>query len=486
MATEHDTSEKTTPSVRGILRLIQELKRSPAGAVLYKQIERMVDAAESAAIERERLYTFLIQALLGAYADHLTPASPLHVQVKLLQRQLDGTITSNELHEIGRHVDLYADHIAKMRHIDASILEQVLAPLLEYYSGKAAPAPGSAAPSAHKPAATLSTPGSDQEAETIKPAEQGPPSISTYQRYVTTTQRELQDIQSTLAKRIQETISRNEQFGVLLDVVRDELLQARDADDVDRARRQLLDEVDNLSKSNQVLESKLSEAYNYLQIIESGSRELSDELTRVRQLSLTDELTELPNRRAFLRRLEDEVGRAQRYGSPLALVMIDLDYFKEINDRYGHAMGDATLRSYAQHILTVFRHHDMVARYGGEEFAVLLTNADQEGALAALNKARRLVAEVTCQENGTVISLPTFSAGVALYSPGETPTTLVQRADEALYRAKQLGRNRIELDQVRLVGRRGQDERPRSRTEAAQPSEPLTRQSGNAHGVGGD
>jgi diguanylate cyclase (GGDEF)-like protein len=450
----------------------------------------MIDANEAAASERERLYTFLIQALLGAYADHLTPGSPLHVQVKLLQRQLDGAITSSELHEISRHVDLYADHIAKMRHIDAGILEVVLAPLVEYYSGKIAPGAPTSAPAARGPAASVQPLSADEQREEVAevqaPAVHGPPSISTYQRYVTTTQRELQDIQSTLAKRIQETISRNEQFGVLLDVVRDELLQAHNVEDVERARRQLLDEVDNLSKSNQVLEGKLSEAYNYLQIIESGSRELSDELTRVRQLSLTDELTELPNRRAFLRRLEDEVGRAQRYGSPLALVMIDLDYFKEINDRYGHAMGDATLRSYAQHILTVFRHHDMVARYGGEEFAVLLTNADQEGAMAALNKARRLVAEVTCQENGTVINLPTFSAGVALYSPGETPTTLVQRADEALYRAKQLGRNRIELDQVRLVARRGQDERARIRTEAEQDSEPHARQSSTAHGASGD
>lgn len=89
-------------------------------------------------------------------------------------------------------------------------------------------------------------------------------------------------------------------------------------------------------------------------------------------LSLTDELTGLPNRRAFMRRVEEETGRAQRYGTPLALAIMDLDRFKDINDTYGHAAGDVVLRCYSERVLTSFRHYDMVARYGGDEFSVLL------------------------------------------------------------------------------------------------------------------
>ena len=81
-------------------------------------------------------------------------------------------------------------------------------------------------------------------------------------------------------------------------------------------------------------------------------------------MSLTDELTGLPNRRAFMRRMEDEVARVQRYGFPLSFALIDLDRFKSINDEFGHAAGAEVLRVYSRNIMTVFRHHDMVARYG--------------------------------------------------------------------------------------------------------------------------
>jgi len=87
-----------------------------------------------------------------------------------------------------------------------------------------------------------------------------------------------------------------------------------------------------------------------------------------------------------------------------------------------------------------------VARYGGEEFAVLLPNTDSDGAVRALNKVRRRANETRWQVNGTVAKVPTFSAGVSLYKPGESASAFIERADKALYRAKHLGRNRIELD----------------------------------------
>jgi len=136
----------------------------------------------------------------------------------------------------------------------------------------------------------------------------------------------------------------------------------------------------------------------------------------------------------------------QRYGFPMSFALMDLDHFKEINDEFGHAAGDEVLRVYSKNILSVFRHHDMVARYGGEEFAVLLPNTDADGAIRALNKVKRRAAETRWQCNGTVARVPSFSAGVSLFKPGESANAFIERADKALYRAKRLGRDRIELD----------------------------------------
>ena len=257
---------------------------------------------------------------------------------------------------------------------------------------------------------------------------------------------DIRQLQSSLGQQVMETITQNEEFGVILEVVMAELRQAEDVAGIENARWTLIREVEKLMKGHNDLADKLDNTHHYLQLVESDSRELTDELSRVRMLSLTDELTGLANRRAFVRRLEDEVARVQRYGFPLSFALMDLDHFKSINDEFGHAAGDEVLRVYAKNILSVFRHHDMVARYGGEEFAVLLPNTDADGAIRALNKVRRRAAETRWQSNGTVSQVPSFSAGVSLFKPGESASAFIERADKALYRAKRLGRDRIELD----------------------------------------
>jgi diguanylate cyclase (GGDEF)-like protein len=110
------------------------------------------------------------------------------------------------------------------------------------------------------------------------------------------------------------------------------------------------------------------------------------------------------------------------------------------------------LRVFAGEILSIFRHHDLVARYGGEEFAVLLPNTHVEGAMRALRKVQKRAQETSFQQEGSTLPLPSFSAGLSLYRPGETPENFIQRADHAMYRAKRLGRNRIETDQAEGVG----------------------------------
>ena len=175
--------------------------------------------------------------------------------------------------------------------------------------------------------------------------------------------------------------------------------------------------------------------------------ELVIALRHTEALSLTDELTGLPNRRAFVQRLEQELSRSQRTGQPLVMVLLDIDNFKGANDRYGHYVGDMILRCYAQSMVRDLRQHDLLARYGGEEFVLLLPETSLDDARNALVKLGRRIRREPLDAGGTCIDLPTFSAGIACLRSGESATVLINRADQSLYRAKRLGRNRIEGDE---------------------------------------
>ncbi len=195
----------------------------------------------------------------------------------------------------------------------------------------------------------------------------------------------------------------------------------------------------------------IASAYRSLQAEVMALRAERDALTVALQhtqaLSLTDELTGLPNRRAFVQRLEQEFSRSQRLGQSLTIVLLDIDNFKGVNDRHGHYVGDGILRCYAQSMARELRQHDLLARYGGEEFVLLLPDTNLTDARNALNKLSRQMRCVFMHADGPCIDLPTFSAGIACLRPGESSTALINRADLCLYQAKHLGRNRIEADE---------------------------------------
>jgi len=161
-------------------------------------------------------------------------------------------------------------------------------------------------------------------------------------------------------------------------------------------------------------------------------------------LARTDALTGLANRRAFDEAAEQEVQRALRYNTPLALVMTDLDHFKAINDRHGHHVGDQVLQHFARTLSASVRNIDLVGRWGGEEFAILMPGTDLEEAAQAAERMR-LAVENAEPPLGDQACAYTASFGVAAFR-ADTPTmvSLLGRADAALYRAKDGGRNRVE------------------------------------------
>ncbi|KAA3646266.1 MAG: diguanylate cyclase [Chloroflexi bacterium] len=157
----------------------------------------------------------------------------------------------------------------------------------------------------------------------------------------------------------------------------------------------------------------------------------------VRRQALTDALTALPNRRAFDLRLEDEISRAQRYENKMALVMMDFNDFKRVNDRYGHPAGDRMLRRFAVCMQNSVRRTDFLARYGGDEFVLLLPETDGKNAEILAQKLQRDLMQCTFDIKLGTSELVTLSYGVGAYpADGEDARTVLQVADQALYRAK--------------------------------------------------
>ena len=180
--------------------------------------------------------------------------------------------------------------------------------------------------------------------------------------------------------------------------------------------------------------------------LEARARELELAYGRILALSQTDHLTGVPNRRFMDDALRRELARCQRSGAPLAVLFVDLDHFKRVNDQLGHDVGDSVLAAVANELQVALRPYDVLARWGGEEFLVLLPESDAGQARRIAERLRERLAELVIP--GCPWSV-TGSIGIAARRPDDSPSSLVHRADEALYRAKAAGRNRVEGERRR-------------------------------------
>lgn len=179
--------------------------------------------------------------------------------------------------------------------------------------------------------------------------------------------------------------------------------------------------------------------------IESLNRDLERANARLERIAALDGLTGIPNRRAFDERLQNEWARAQRTGGSLALIMIDVDFFKKYNDRYGHVMGDDCLKQIAGVLQTGIRAADLAARIGGEEFTILLADGNFEGAARAAEMARAQIEGLALPHADSPIGVVTASVGFTVERADrlDSVETLLASADKALYRAKSGGRNKV-------------------------------------------
>jgi diguanylate cyclase (GGDEF)-like protein len=479
----HESGE--AGALREVLGFLENLTQTATGAVIYDQIARVVSDFETAQDRIEQTYSALLFALLDAYSRNPSSDHVLEVTARIIRMRqsaalslpaiaaLRAELLGEEAPEGGGPSDAMSKAAnALLSGIGASRAATVVPLSTARPTPSPAPAPAPAAgapqpvpapppapaappieptPQSHEVEPQVAAPAApSEEAELATYA----PRRETELRVVPTDDRadldrkreEFRRLQEALIEKLGDAIAQSTEFGTLLRIEREALEHAKSVQEIHSLREILISGVEELIAGQENLATKLRGSSDYLAMIRSDSDRLHDELSKVRLQSLTDESTGLSNRRAFMRRLEEEIGRSQRYATPLALVIIDLDGFKAVNDTHGHAAGDAVLRCYASNVLSIFRHHDMVARYGGEEFAVLLPNTALEGVQAAMRKVQARSGRTTCEYGNAMRPLPTFSAGLTMYVPGEPPNAFIDRSDRALYRAKRLGRNRVEVE----------------------------------------
>jgi diguanylate cyclase (GGDEF)-like protein/PAS domain S-box-containing protein len=201
--------------------------------------------------------------------------------------------------------------------------------------------------------------------------------------------------------------------------------------------------------SRQVLDSVTGEVKEFVTVLRDISERMQFEQT-LASLALTDGLTGLANRRSFDETLNREWMRTLREGSQLSLLLIDIDSFKALNDKYGHQVGDDYLRTISAAVSGVVRAPDIVARYGGEEIAVVLPGADTQGAVEIAERVRTAIEALRLTHEGNPLGggcvTASIGAATALARQGGTirmPESLLLAADNAMYKAKQGGRNRV-------------------------------------------
>jgi diguanylate cyclase len=258
--------------------------------------------------------------------------------------------------------------------------------------------------------------------------------------------RELRNIAAQLADRITADHGAINDYGVLLREWGPLLDTASTRQDIQRATT-------TLQTATNAARGKIQALEQLFAVSVARIGELREKLARSEKDAATDPLTGLANRRTFDAALKEATAQAVRDRTEVSLLLLDIDHFKRFNDVHGHLMGDKVLRLVAQVLTRHIKGRDTAARYGGEEYAVILAVAGMAAALTVAEQIRDLLEKrpLLNRKTGENLGFITCSIGVALYRPEEAMGDLIDRADKALYRAKQTGRNRVVAEEKILA-----------------------------------
>ena len=249
---------------------------------------------------------------------------------------------------------------------------------------------------------------------------------------------ELADMLSSVLENIEAAGRDAEAYGQKLSAASDQLGGSKSPPALQKL-------VDGLIDATQSMEERAKALEDELQRSSLEVTELRTQLDHVRKESLTDPLTNVQNRKAFDHALADAMESSNETGSPLSLLMCDIDHFKTFNDTWGHQTGDHVLRLVAACLSENVKGRDTVARYGGEEFGVVLSHTALEQAMLLAEQIRQHVErkKLVKKSTGDILGMLTVSIGVAQFAKGESAADFIRRADAGLYAAKRAGRNRV-------------------------------------------
>lgn len=205
----------------------------------------------------------------------------------------------------------------------------------------------------------------------------------------------------------------------------------------------VIEEVESEENETKILESKIAGMSDKIKSLEDHAQNLEKEVREKHMAAITDPLTGLLNRAAYVQALEKSWMSWESNNTPSTILVWDIDHFKMINDRHGHAAGDKVLQSVASKLKSGASKEDIIARFGGEEFVMLLTNKTLEEGMRLAENIRELISNTDFTYKNVSLQV-TISCGVASFVTEDTPTTLFDRADKALYQAKRSGRDRVE------------------------------------------
>ncbi len=446
------TDTSTDPSLlKSLKHHLEGLKRTEHGLILYNQIQRGLQKYGHEDGRIELVFVTFLHGLLGKYATSPACDPAARVKARLIQQRLTLYLPPPSTAPATAPAAP-----APPRSVSPPVAAKpaVLPAIVQV------PTPAAALPPSSVPVPVVTEPTvSPAIVQVPTPAPPAPPVAAARPEPVMeaaipapapepspppTRQEKIEALEDTLVDKVTESITVDKQFGELLESERVALQDTQSPlGELGDLKQILVKGLNELIEERQALIEKLSTASEYLKAVETDRERLRSELGQARKHSMADELTGLPKRDVFIKQLESEIGRVKRYGFALAFAVIDIDNLESVNKRYGRATGDAVLRCYANEILSKFRTYDLVARYGGDEFAVLFPNTQKDGAMHALEKARKTATSTFIHQDGKNIPLPSFSSVLTQYSPGEPPAALLQRADETLTHAKLGGYNRM-------------------------------------------